>query len=189
MNLHIILTVLVARIIDFESELKAHFTELQVLNNKIEKFDFFSSVGEMGPLKFREDLRVELKSEKFNIHGTHLKFLLSLDIRVKNLNMLNAFKGMSEGFRVIIKTRSGLTIFKSEITDNIVNGNELIIEEQELEVDISYANLSLQFIVEEFVKESSGKKSKRGEDHEVKRQVISSINIDLFEEFFKLHHK
>ena len=52
---------------------------------------------------------------------------------------------------MIIKTRSGLAIFKSEITDNIVHGNELIIEEQELEVDISYANLSLQFIVEEFV--------------------------------------
>ena len=101
--------------------------------------------------------------------------------------MTNSFLGLSKGFRVRLKERNGQSVFKSEISDNIINGNELLIEEQELELSVSCSSLALQFIVDEYCKNEKGeqedRKGKRGQIFN--RQNVSNIEIDIFDEFLR----
>jgi hypothetical protein len=44
-------------------------------------------------------------------------------MKIGNLDMTNTFMKRSKGYRLSIRTKSGKKIFRSSITDNIVNGN------------------------------------------------------------------
>lgn len=57
--------------------------------------------------------------------------------------MMRTFKGQSKGFRIEIRTLHGKKIFESDVCDNIINGNEVIFDEEELEIELSLSNLSI----------------------------------------------